>query len=79
MGIAQPDGMGKKPLTIDEVLSARMVSYPFTVRDCCLITDGGGAVIMTTAERAPSLKKPPVYVLGCGQAITHADIRACRI
>src|SRR5438552_16588327 len=51
-----------------------MVSYPFTVRDCCLITDGGGAVIMTTAERARSLKKPPVYVLGCGQAITHANI-----
>jgi hypothetical protein len=65
---------GEKPLTIDEVLSARMVSYPFTVRDCCLITDGGGAVIMTTAERARSLKKPPVYVLGCGQAITHASI-----
>jgi acetyl-CoA acetyltransferase len=59
MGIAQPGGMGKKPLTIDEVLSARMVSYPFTVRDCCLITDGGGAVIMTTAERAPSLKNRP--------------------
>src|SRR5205823_6268110 len=38
------------------------------------ITDGGGAVIMTTAERARSLKKPPVYVLGCGQAITHANI-----
>jgi hypothetical protein len=36
-----------------------MVSYPFTVRDCCLITDGGGAVIMTTAERAPSLKNRP--------------------
>jgi hypothetical protein len=78
-GHCSTGGMGKKPLTIDEVLSARMVSYPFTVRDCCPITDGGGAVIMTTAERAPSLKKPPVYVLGCGQAITHADIRACRI
>ena len=59
--------MRKKPLTIDEVLSARMVSYPFTVRDCCLITDGGGAVIMTTAERAPSLKKPPVYVLAAAR------------
>jgi len=48
---------GEKPLTIDEVLSARMVSYPLTVRDCCLITDGGGAVIMTTDEGARSLKK----------------------
>ncbi|HEX3521707.1 MAG TPA: thiolase [Stellaceae bacterium] len=64
----------KKPLTIDNVLSARMVSYPLTVRDCCLITDGGGAVIMTTAERARSLKKSPVYILGCGHAITHANI-----
>src|SRR5271165_1338757 len=51
-----------------------MISYPFTVRDICLVTDGGGAVVMTTAERARSLKKPPVYVLGTGQAITHANI-----
>ena len=72
--LLNPAAWEKKPLTIDEVLSALMVSYPFTVRDCCLITDGGGAVIMTTAERARSLKKPPVYVLGCGQAITHANI-----
>jgi len=72
--LLNPAAWEKKPLTIDEVLSARMVSYPLTVRDCCLITDGGGAVIMTTAERARSLKKPPVYVLGCGQAITHANI-----
>jgi acetyl-CoA acetyltransferase len=72
--LLNPAAWEKKPLTIDEVLSARMVSYPFTVRDCCLVTDGGGAVIMTSAERARSLKKPPVYVLGCGQAITHANI-----
>jgi acetyl-CoA acetyltransferase len=72
--LLNPAAWEKKPLTIDDVLSARIVSYPLTVRDCCLITDGGGAVIMTTAERARSLKKPPVYVLGCGQAITHANI-----
>jgi len=72
--LLNPAAWEKKALTIDEVLSARMVSYPLTVRDCCLITDGGGAVIITTAERARSLKKPPAYVLGCGQAITHANI-----
>jgi acetyl-CoA acetyltransferase len=44
------------------------------VRDCCLVTDGGGAVVVTSAERAASLRKPPAYVLGCGQAITHASI-----
>jgi acetyl-CoA acetyltransferase len=72
--LLNPAAWETKPLTIEEVLSARMVSYPLSVRDCCLITDGGGAVIMTSAERAGSLKKPPVYVLGCGQAITHANI-----
>jgi acetyl-CoA acetyltransferase len=72
--LLNPVAWEKEPLTIDQVLSARMISYPFTVRDCCLVTDGGGAVIMTTTERARSLKKPPVYVLGCGQAITHANI-----
>ena len=51
-----------------------MVSYPFTVRDCCLVTDGGGAVIVTSAERARSLKKKPAYVLGCGQSTTHSSI-----
>ena len=62
--LLNPAAWEKKPLTIPEVLSARMISYPFTVRDICLVTDGGGAVIMTSAERARSLKKPPAYVLG---------------
>src|SRR6267143_2205452 len=72
--LKNPVAWEKKPLTVEEVLGARMVSYPFTVRDICLVTDGGGAIILTNPERARSLKKPPVYVLGCGQAITHANI-----
>src|SRR5438874_212263 len=48
--LLNPAAWEKKPLTIDEVLSARMVSYPFTVRDCCLFRDGGGAVITPCAE-----------------------------
>src|SRR5262249_3568644 len=63
-----------RPLTIEGVLSSRMVSYPFTVRDCCLVTDGGGAIVVTSVERAKSLKKAPTYVLGCGQSVTHASI-----
>ncbi|MCW2746934.1 MAG: Thiolase precursor [Nocardioidaceae bacterium] len=55
-------------LTIDDVLNSRMVSTPLTVRDCCLVTDGGGAVIVTSAERAKSLKKAPTYILGAGEA-----------
>jgi acetyl-CoA acetyltransferase len=69
-----PVAWEKKPLSIQDVLAARPISYPFTVRDICLVTDGGGAIIMTTAERARSMKNPPVYVLGCGQSITHASI-----
>jgi len=72
--LKNPVAWEKKPLSIEEVLNARMVSYPFTVRDICLVTDGGGAIVLTTAERAKSLKRPPVYVLGQGQAITHANI-----
>ena len=72
--LLNPAAWEKTPLTLDEVLAARMVSYPFTVRDCCLVTDGGGAVIVTSAERARSLKKKPAYVLGCGQSTTHSSI-----
>ena len=72
--LKNPAAWEKKSLTVEEVLSARMVSYPFTVRDICLVTDGGGAIVLTSPERAKSLKKPPVYVLGHGQAITHANI-----
>src|SRR6266568_4928094 len=72
--LLNPKAWEKKPLTIADVLSSRMVSYPFTVRDCCLVTDGGGAIVVTSAARARALKKPPAYVLGCGQSITHATI-----
>jgi acetyl-CoA acetyltransferase len=64
----------QRPLDIAGVLGAKMVSYPFTVRDCCLVTDGGGAIVLTSAARAKALKKPPVYVLGTGTSITHASI-----
>jgi acetyl-CoA acetyltransferase len=69
-----PAAWEKKPLSIADVLASRMISYPFTVRDCCLVTDGGGAVVVTSAEHARALKKSPAYVLGCGQAVTHANI-----
>ena len=72
--LLNPAAWEKKPLTIEGVLSSRMVSYPFTVRDCCLVTDGGGAIVVTSAERARAIRKPPAYVLGVGQSVTHASI-----
>ena len=69
-----PVAFDQRPLDIAGVLGAKMVSYPFTVRDCCLVTDGGGAIVLTSAARAKALNKPPVYVLGTGTSITHASI-----
>ena len=69
-----PVAWEKKPLTVEDVLKSRMISHPLSVRDCCLVTDGGGAVVMVSAERAKSLKKPPAYVLGCGHGTTHMNI-----
>ena len=51
-----------------------MVSSPLSARDCCLVTDGGGAVVVTGAERARNLKERPVYVLGAGEAHWHRSI-----
>ncbi len=72
--LLNPVAWEKKPLTIEEVLNARMVSSPFGVRDCCLVNDGGGAIIVTSAQRAKTLKKPPVYVLGIAEAMSHRNI-----
>lgn len=69
-----PKAWSRDSLSIEDVLSSKMVSYPLTVRDCCLVTDGGGALVLVSAERAKSLKKPPVYVLGHGEALSHASI-----
>lgn len=69
-----PAAWEKKPLTIEDVLNARKISEPFTVRDICLVTDGGGAIVMVRADRAKGMKQKPVYLLGSGQSITHASI-----
>lgn len=72
--LLNPMAWEKTPLTHDEVIAARKVSDPFTVRDCCLVSDGGGALVLTRADRARHLHKPPVYVLGVGEAMSHASI-----
>ena len=71
-----PEAFMRDPLSIDDVLAARMVSDPLSVRDCCLVTDGGGAYVLVRAERAKDLPKPPVYVLGNGTAVWNRQISA---
>jgi len=72
--LLNPAAWEKASLTVAEVLAARMVSYPLTLRDCCLVSDGGGAVVLTTPERARDLAKAPVYLLGAGHCSTHHSI-----
>ncbi|MCU5784686.1 thiolase [Alcanivorax balearicus MACL04] len=69
-----PDAFMRDPLTVDDVLNARMVSDPLTVRDACLVTDGGGAYVLVRADRARDLPQPPVYVLGQGTAVWNRQI-----
>lgn len=66
-----PVAYRREDLTVEDVLNAPMISHPFTVRDCCLVTDGGGAIVIATPERAKDLKRKPVYVLGAGEYISH--------
>ncbi|MDI1463081.1 thiolase [Catellatospora sp. KI3] len=63
---------GAGPLTVDDVLAAPLVSSPLGTLDCCLVTDGGGAIVLTSLDRARHLPHPPVAVLGYGEAVTHA-------
>ncbi len=72
--LLNPVAWEKKPLSIADVLNARPISDPFTVRDICLVTDGGGAIVMVSADRARAMGAKAAYVLGCGQSITHASI-----
>jgi acetyl-CoA acetyltransferase len=69
-----PRALMRDPLTIADVLASRMISWPLHLLDCCLVTDAGGAIVVTSAERARSLPKRPVYVLGTGEASTHVMV-----
>jgi acetyl-CoA acetyltransferase len=64
-----PRASQKDPLTVDDVMNARMIAYPFTKLECCLVTDGGGALILTSAERAKDFPTKPVFIIGTGESV----------
>jgi acetyl-CoA acetyltransferase len=66
-----PNAYHQTPMTTDDVLASPMVAEPLHKFDCCLVTDGAGALVLTSAERAKDLRSTPVYVLGAGTAHTH--------
>ena len=69
-----PKAYYREPITIADVLASPYIADPLHLLDCCLVTDGGGAVVVVSAERARSLPKPPVWVLGHGESHTHLTI-----
>jgi acetyl-CoA acetyltransferase len=64
-----PRATFKDPITVDDVLNSRMIAYPFRILMCCLVTDGGGALILTSSDRAKDFPTKPVYVLGTGESV----------
>lgn len=63
-----PRATFRDPITVDDVLNSRMIAYPFHLLECCLVTDGGGALILTLGDRAGDFPQPPVYIWGTGEA-----------
>src|ERR1700758_2952255 len=64
-----PRATMKEPITVADVLNSRMIAYPFRLLQCCLVTDGGGALILTSADRARDFPNKPVYILGTGESV----------
>src|SRR4029077_12474869 len=69
-----PKAQYQDPITVDDVLNSRWVAEPLHLLDCCVVSDGGGAYVVTTADRAKDLRKPAVQMLGYGERGGHAGI-----
>ncbi len=64
-----PRATSRELITLDDVYNARMIAWPFTKLMCCLVTDGGGALILTRADRARDMPQKPVYIAGTGESV----------
>jgi acetyl-CoA acetyltransferase len=69
-----PAAQMRDPITIEDVLKSRMIADPLHLLDCSLVSDGGGAIIMTSAERARDFKQKPIYLLGIGEGHSHEHV-----
>jgi acetyl-CoA acetyltransferase len=64
-----PRASFRDPITVEDVMNSRMIAYPFHLLECCLVTDGGGALILTSAARAKDFPTKPVYIIGTGESV----------
>ena len=66
-----PKAHMRAPITVDDVMNSRFIATPLHLLDCCLISDGGAAVVVSAADAAADLRQPRIDVLGTGQGHTH--------
>ena len=71
-----PHAKMRNPITREDVLASRVIADPLHLLDCCIISDGGGAVIVTSLERAKDLKQKPIIVRGTGESVAHREVGA---
>ncbi len=71
---SNPNAKYRDPITVEDVLASRIISSPLHLLDCCIISDGGGALVLTSVERARDLAQPPVVILGGAEAVQHHGI-----
>lgn len=64
-----PRASFRDPIAVEDVFKSKMIAYPFHILECCLVTDGGGALILTSAERAKDFPTKPVYIMGTGESV----------
>lgn len=69
-----PEAYYREPITVDDVLRSRPIADPLTKLQCCIRSDGGGAVVLAAEDRARDLAKPPVWILGAGEAVSHVTM-----
>jgi acetyl-CoA acetyltransferase len=73
-----PAAQMRQPITIEDVVNSKMIAHPLHLLDCSLVSDGGAAIVMTSAERAKNFKKKPVYILGVGEGHSHEHVSQAR-
>ncbi len=71
-----PNAMYRDPITVDDVLGSKLVADPLHKLDCCVVSDGGCAIVLTTEDRAKESGRPLVYVRGAATGMTHHSIQA---